>query len=71
MQNFVLGMILQTCFSMFVHFTCLQEKTVRYSGKFASLFGHTEMFVVHFLARDCNACFSQIIEIRTFSYLNE
>ena len=48
MQNFILGMILQTCFSMFVHFTCLQEKTVRYSGKFASLFGHTEKFVVHF-----------------------
>ena len=24
-----------------------------------------------FLARDCNACFSQVIEKRTFSYLNE
>ena len=29
-QIYVLGMILQTCFSMLVHIICLREKTVHY-----------------------------------------
>ena len=63
------------CFSMFVYIICLREMTIHYWAKFASLFGRKSLtFVVQFssfTARDCNACFSQIFEKRTFSYLNE
>ena len=48
--NLRLGMSLQTSFSMFVHITCLREKTVHSDdwAKFASLFGRTSLtFVVH------------------------
>ena len=71
-QIYLSGMSLQTCFSMFVHIICLREKTVHYWAKFASLFGRTSLtFCSSFTARDCNACFSQIFEKRTFSYLDE
>ena len=61
-QVYVLGMKLQTCFSMFVHIMCLRTKTVHYWGIFTSL------LVIHHRR---NACFSQRFEKRTFGYLNE
>ena len=61
------------CFSMFVYIICLREMTIHYWAKFASLFGRVSIINLcsSFTARDCNACFSQIFEKRTFGYLNE
>ena len=72
-QTYVSRMSLQTCLSMFAHIICFREKTVHYWAKFASLFGRASIINLcsSFTARDCNACFSQIFEKRTFGYLNE
>ena len=59
-EVYILGMILQTCFSMFGHIIC-REPVWSYIIDVCSLFS----------ARDCNVCFSQIFEKRAFSYLNE
>ena len=72
LSSIPLGMILQTCFSMFVYIICVRKKTVH------SLLRETREPVwsvidvcSSFSARDCNACFSQIFEKRTFGFLSE
>ena len=64
-QVYVLGMILQTSFSLFVHIICVREKTVHYWGKWSYIID------VCSSAGDCNACLPLIFEKRTFGYLNE
>ena len=71
-QIYVSGMSLQTCFSMFVHIIYLREKTVYYWPKIREpVWSYIINLCGSFTARDCNACFSQIFEKRTFGYLNE
>ena len=70
---YVLGMILQTCFSMFVHI-CLRDKTVHYWGNIREpVWSYIIDVCSSFSAEDFNACFSQIFEKRTlnFGYHNE
>ena len=71
-QIYVSGMSLQTCFSMFVHIIYLREKTVYYWPKIREpVWSYIINLCSSFTARDCNACFSQIFEKTTSSYLKE
>ena len=72
-QVYVLGMIFQTCFSMFVCIICVREKTVH--SLLREIREPVWSYIIEvcssFSARDCNACFNQVFEKRTFGYLNE
>ena len=68
-QMYVSGMSLQTCFSMLVHI--IMSSSSLLSKIREPVWSYIINLCSTFTARDCNACFSQIFEKRTFGYLNK
>ena len=58
---------------MLVHSICRREKTDEFiiEGIREPVWSYIIDVCSSFSARDCNGCFSQIFEKRTFGYLNE